>query len=367
MEGGIYSIKGIKMKKFFQVLFVIFILSSIVFPQTVFDSISVSDEAGGSKVLVFGLDTLATDGIDILFGESDLPPFPPTGAFEARFFLPENGFTGTLGSYSDFRDVPAFPFTGQKEFRLAYQVGTGTVIKIDWNFPTTVTGLLQDIIIGTLINVPMTGIGTYTVTNPSGFNRLKMLINYTGSIPVELVSFGASVQGNSINLSWQTATELNNSGFEIQRKSENSEWNKIGFVQGAGTTTEKQSYDYRDSYSGQGTVSYRLKQIDFDGTSTYSKVVNVDLSAPSDFKLNQNYPNPFNPSTTVSFTIPKASNVKLYIYNQIGQKVGELVNRNLEAGSYNYTWNAENQSSGMYFYELQANDFKSVRKMTLIK
>jgi len=213
----------------------------------------------------------------------------------------------------------------------------------------------------------MGGIGTYTVTNPAAFNRLKMLINYVGSIPVELVSFGASAQGNSINLTWQTATELNNSGFEVQRKTENTNWNKIGFVEGAGTTTEKSSYSFSDSYSGQGTVSYRLKQIDFDGTSTYSTVVNVDINAPADFKLNQNYPNPFNPSTTVSFTIPKASNIKLIIYNQIGQQVGELVNRNLEAGSYNYTWNAANQSSGIYFYELQANEFKSVRKMTLIK
>ena len=355
------------MRKIFQVLGVFVLMSSFIFSQRVFDQITLSDEAGGSKVLVFGLDSLATDGIDVQFDESDLPPFPPIGAFEGRFFLPDNGFAGTLGSYRDFRNVPSFPFTGQKEFRLAYQVGTGTVIKIDWNFPGNVTGQLLDIITGTLIDVPMGGTGTYTVTNPAAFNRLKMLINYVGSIPVELVSFGASVQGNSVNLSWQTATELNNSGFEIQRKTENSNWNKIGFVEGAGTTTESRSYSFSDSYSGQGTVSYRLKQIDFDGTSTYSKVVNVNLNAPADFKLNQNYPNPFNPSTTVSFTIPKASNVKLSIYNQIGQQVGELVNRSLEAGSYNYTWNAANQSSGIYFYELKANEFKSVRKMTLIK
>ena len=355
------------MKNIFQVLSVFLLLTAFVFPQRVFDQITISDEDGGSKVLIFGLDSLATDGIDVQFGESDLPPFPPIGAFEARFFLPDNGFAGTLGSYWDFRNVPSFPFTGQKEFRLAYQVGTGTVIKIDWDFPGNVTGQLLDIITGTLIDVPMGGIGTYTVTNPTAFNRLKMLINYVGSIPVELVSFGASVQGNSVNLTWQTATELNNSGFEIQRKSENSQWEKIGFVEGKGTTTEKHNYSFSDNYSGQGTVSYRLKQIDFDGTSAYSKVVNVDLNAPADFKLNQNYPNPFNPSTTFSFTIPKASNVKLNIYNQIGQQVGELVNKNLEAGSYNYTWNAVNQSSGIYFYELQANEFKSVRKMTLIK
>ncbi len=355
------------MKNFFQIFCIVLIISSSILPQRAINEITLSDEAGGSKVLMFGLDSLATDGIDIQFGESDLPPFPPTGAFEARFNLPENGFSGTLSSYSDFRNVPSFPFTGQKEFRLAYQVGTGTVIKIDWNFPGDVTGLLQDIIIGTLINVPMSGTGTYTVTNPAGFNRLKMLIDYDGTIPVELVSFNALVGTDKVILSWKTASELNNSGFEIQRKTESSNWNKIGFVQGAGTSTENRSYSFSDPYSGQGTVSYRLKQIDFDGTSVFSEVVTADLSAPTEYKLNQNYPNPFNPSTTVSFTIPKASTVKLIIYNQIGQKVGELVNKNLEAGSYSYNWNAENHSSGMYFYELQANDFKSVRKMTLIK
>ena len=95
--------------------------------------------------------------------------FHQSGAFEARFFLPDNGFTGTLGSYNDFRNVPSFPFTGQKEFRLAYQVGTGTAIKIDWNLPGNVTGQLLDIITGTLIDVPMGGTGTYTVNKSYGF------------------------------------------------------------------------------------------------------------------------------------------------------------------------------------------------------
>jgi hypothetical protein len=194
-----------------------------------------------------------------------------------------------------------------------------------------------------------------------------MTINYVAIIPVEMVSFGASVNGNFINLQWQTATEMNNSGFEIQRKTANADWKKIGFVEGFGTTTEKRNYSYTDSYSLEGTVYYRLRQVDFDGKSSYSKIINVDLQTPFNFILNQNYPNPFNPSTTVSFSIPKATNVKLNIYNQIGQQVAELVNSKLEAGSFNYTWDASKQSSGIYFYELQTNEFKSVRKMTLIK
>jgi hypothetical protein len=355
------------MKKNLLIVWLLIIFVNQAYSQRVFDSITISDEAGGSKVLVFGLDSLATDGIDTLFGESDLPPFPPIGAFEARFFLPDNGFIGTLGSYSDFRNVPAFPFTGQKEFRLAYQVGTGTVIKIDWNFPLEVTGVLQDIIIGTLINVPMSGTGTYTVVNPAAFNRLKMLINYTGSIPVELVSFGASVSGTIVNLNWRTATELNNSGFAIQKKLVDGEWQDIGFVSGAGTSTEIHNYTFQDNLSETGVILYRLKQIDFDGAYSYSQEIKVDINELNDFNLNQNYPNPFNPSTTISFSIPKATNVTLTIFNQIGEKVDEIINNNLEAGFYNLSWNASKYSSGNYFYELKTDEYKTVRKMTLLK
>jgi hypothetical protein len=355
------------MKKIFQLLVVLIVFSSIILPQRVFDVVTVSDGVGGSQILTFGLDSLATDGIDVIFGESLLPPFPPAGAFEARFFLPENSFSGTAASKKDFRNAPSFPYTGQKEFRLAYQPGTGSPqMTITWNFPQNVTGVLQDIFGGVLINVPMALSGSYAVT-PVGIDRLKMLINYAAVIPVELVSFNAAVIGSSVNLNWSTASELNNSGFEVQRKSENSNWMKIGFVKGAGTTTEHNTYFFSDKSPNQGIVSYRLKQIDFDGTVSYSKVVNVDFNSPTDFKLNQNYPNPFNPSTTISFSIPRAANVSLTVFNQIGEKIDELVNRGLEAGSYDYTWDASKQSSGIYFYELKTNEFKSIRKMTLIK
>jgi hypothetical protein len=348
---------------------ILFFTASLFAQQvpTVKDSILVEDLAGAQKWLTFGLDPLASDNIDILFGESDLPPFPPIGAFEARFFLPENNFTGTLGTYDDYRFMDSIPYTGTKEFRLAYQVGFGTEIKLTWNFPENVTGQLLDIITGTLINVPMVFSGTYTIANPSAFNRLKMLIHYNAITPVELVSFGASINENSVNLNWQTATELNNSGFEVQKKTENTDWQNIGFVSGAGTTSEIHNYSFSDGITDLGVIKYRIKQIDFDGTFSYSKEVELDLGSITKFNLNQNYPNPFNPSTTISFSLPGSSNVALTIFNQIGEKVEELVNKNLEAGFYTYNWDASKYSSGNYFYELKTNESKSVRKMTLIK
>ena len=331
-------------------------------PLTVFDNLSVP------KVLKFGLDPTATTGIDPALGEGILPPFPPSGVFETRWNLQPFG-GGNVQTYKDYRNA-IFPVTRTDTLRLLWQyTSLATQMSFRYNLPQGVSLRMTSNNSTPLWNTGiLTDSGTYVLPDlDQEYFAARVYVTYTSIIPVELVSFNALVNGNSVNLSWQTASELNNSGFEIQRKSENTEWKKIGFVQGAGTTTEKKSYSFSDSYSGQGTISYRLKQIDFDGTSTFSNVVNVNLSTPSEFKLNQNYPNPFNPSTTVSFTIPKATNVKLNIYNQIGQQVGELVNRNLEAGSYDYTWNAEGQSSGIYFYELQANEFKSVRKMTLIK
>ncbi|MFZ1518316.1 MAG: T9SS type A sorting domain-containing protein [Ignavibacteriaceae bacterium] len=329
--------------------------------------ITISNDIGSLKVLEFGLDSLASDDFDYIFGEANLPPLPPPTAWDTRFLLPEGGFSGVKSSFKDFRNAPSFPFTGSKEHRLQYQVGSGTTVTIAWNLPPNITGVLQDIVIGTIINVPMTDSGSYIVTQPTIFNKLKMTVNYQGVIPVELVSFLASVSGKKVNLTWQTATELNNSGFEIQRKTENSNWLKIGFVNGFGTSTEKNYYSFSDNLTSNETAYYRLKQIDFNGSFSYSKVIKVDFINPIEFTLSQNFPNPFNPSTTISFSLPKQSNVKLIVYNQIGQKVTELVNKTHSAGTYNYTWNASQHSSGIYFYELQTDDYRSIRKMTLIK
>jgi hypothetical protein len=108
-----------------------------------------------------------------------------------------------------------------------------------------------------------------------------------------------------------------------------------------------------------------------DVTITNSSVSKIMVSTsviPDKYSLEQNYPNPFNPSTIISFAIPEAgSNVRLIIYDALGQKVAELVNEKLDAGNYQYQWNASNMSTGLYFYELQTDKFVSVKKMILMK
>jgi len=143
------------------------------------------DNAGGHRTLFFGFDQTATDSIDIILGESDLPPFPPTGSFEARWILPENNFNGSLSSLNDFRFAFGFPFSGTIEHRLKYQgAGGATILYFSWDFPPEVTGLLQDLVTGNIVNVPISGMGVYELTNFSVFNQMKLMIYYNNIVSI---------------------------------------------------------------------------------------------------------------------------------------------------------------------------------------
>jgi hypothetical protein len=186
-------------------------------------------------------------------------------------------------------------------------------------------------------------------------------------IPVELTSFTASVIDNQVQLNWSTATEVNNSGFEVERKAGAGSFEKVGFIPGFGTTTEVRSYSFVDQKVGVGSYSYRLKQMDFDGTFAYSSEVNVEVNPPLVFALEQNYPNPFNPATTIKFSIPQDGFVNLSVYNLLGEKVATLVNSNQKAGRYEINFDANTFASGVYFYSIEAGSYKSVKKMLLMK
>ena len=192
-----------------------------------------------------------------------------------------------------------------------------------------------------------------------------------GTIPVELTSFTAQVNDGVVYLNWITATEQNNQGFEVQRRT-NDEFTTIGFVNGYGTTTEVHNYSFIDTDVQTGTYYYRLKQIDFDGTFEYLDVVQVDISAPSTFSLEQNYPNPFNPSTIITFSLAIDSKVSLKVFDVLGQEVVNLITSNMTAGVHEVNFDAANLNSGVYFYRINASgvdgsDFTSVKKMILTK
>lgn len=184
------------------------------------------------------------------------------------------------------------------------------------------------------------------------------------TIPVELESFTVSVHNTSVILNWVTATELNNMGFEIERKLINSEWVTIGFRSGKGTTSEKNTYSFTDEQPQNGTILYRLKQIDFDGTFTYSNEVQVDFSLLNNFSIDQNYPNPFNPATIIKYQLPEESSVQLKVVNILGEDVAELVNEIQSEGNYTKLFNASSLSSGIYFTVLNATALNSGKVYT---
>jgi len=186
-------------------------------------------------------------------------------------------------------------------------------------------------------------------------------------VPVELTSFFATLLNQGVLLEWETASELNNAGFNVQRSKDNSKFFDIAYIKGQGTTTNKSFYSYNDQSVSTGKYSYRLKQIDLDGSVTYSQVVSVDLGMVNSFVLEQNYPNPFNPSTQIRFSIPEVTNVKLIVSDALGREIALLVDGKLNAGDYKIDFDADGISSGIYICTLITDTFKQSRKMILMK
>ena len=189
----------------------------------------------------------------------------------------------------------------------------------------------------------------------------------TNPLPVELSSFTATNMTNQIIIKWETKTETNNSGFEIQKSSDRINFSNIAFVPGSGTTTEQRNYSYTDNSSNSGKYYYRLKQIDYNGAFEYSDIIVVEINAPIEYALYQNYPNPFNPSTKIRYQLPKESKVVIKIYSILGSEIMELVNEQKEASSYEAEFNASNLSSGTYIYRIIAGSFIETKKMLLLK
>ncbi len=195
-------------------------------------------------------------------------------------------------------------------------------------------------------------------------------------LPIQLAQFTAEISGLTAELKWSTVSETNNYGFEIQRKAEgDAGFTSLPgvFIPGHGTTLAPQNYSYTDATAPAGTVYYRLKQIDLDGTVDYFgpvKVVNnasVDHNRTGKVVLTQNFPNPFNPTTTIQFVLPKPDRVTLKVYNSIGQEVATLVDGTIGEGVHAATFSASTLASGVYIYQLKTGNFTSTQKMLLVK
>lgn len=257
-------------------------------------------------------------------------------------------------------------------FRIERKSPDGNFILID-SVGANVTTYNDESVADTLYIYRVNAFGAAGV---SGYSNETSVIT---SVPVELTSFTASLGNNTVILNWITSTEENNFGFEIQRiineKLEIKNWEVVGFVEGNGTTTERNIYLFEDEISEEltkGIVSYRLKQIDYDGSFEYSPIVEIEINfLPNEYELIQNFPNPFNPLTVIGYNIPVESKVNLKIYDVLGNEVAELVNETQSGGRYNINFSAEGLSSGIYYYQLTAvninSSFFETKKMILLK
>jgi hypothetical protein len=220
------------------------------------------------------------------------------------------------------------------------------------------------------------GTGTTTADASGNGNTLTLVNGPTwdiNTLPIELTSFTATASKSGATLNWKTATEVNNYGFEVQRRvvssrqALTSSWEKIGFVQGNSTSNAPHEYSFTDPKLSSGSFAYRLKQLDNNGAFKYSQETEVTIEAPKVFALSQNYPNPFNPSTMISFDLPTKSFVSLKIFDLLGREVATIVSEEMSTGSHVKQWNAENCPSGVYFYRLQAGSLTETKRMILMK
>ena len=215
--------------------------------------------------------------------------------------------------------------------------------------------------------------------NPNDYessNDTKAVIDLgENEVPVELTSFTAELDNESILLKWSTQSETNNYGFEVQRLV-NDKWEKIGFARGYGTTTAKHDYKFIDelrSFQKNHTyISYRLKQIDVDGCFKFSQIKSINFELCKYYQLFQNYPNPFNPSTTIKYVVQKTDYIEITIHNVAGKKVRKLFAGLADAGLHKIVWDGKTASgypvtSGIYIYKIVAGDFVSFRKMILAR
>lgn len=294
-------------------------------------------------------------------------------------FIAQNpvvSFSNKLFPAPSYTTTEGYTGTGQSagRIRFVYTHNSGTKSTIHGTYTRVVTISIEYITGASTGSVSwFTGIPNYQVNDGNNIEitgtRLAISSELNSiPLPVELTSFTSIFLKDKVQLNWVTKTETNNHGFNIERRVNEGEWNYIGFVEGNGTTTESKQYSFTDNdiFTGISNFEYRLKQIDNDGTFEYSDVVEVEV-VPTQYELSQNYPNPFNPSTTIRFSLPKETQLKINIYNTLGELVDTIAEGSYQAGYHKVMYNASSLPSGVYIYRLESSQIVQTRKMLLLK
>ncbi|CAN5550881.1 hypothetical protein BH10BAC5_BH10BAC5_09420 [soil metagenome] len=233
-------------------------------------------------------------------------------------------------------------------------------VKVNPNIPAPAGGNTPDNVENATMDIS---------TNDPSKPVVKISLQSDLPLPVELASFNAIADRNKVTLNWSTSFEINNSGFDIERKlTAGVSWSRIGNVSGRGSINTPVNYSFNDNNVAAGKYIYRLKQIDFNGSYHYYSLSNeVVVGIPIQFKLSQNYPNPFNPTTKINFDLPVDSKVKIEVFDITGRLLAVLADGIITAGYHTVDFNAASFSSGVYFYRLSTANFTSVKRMVLLK
>jgi hypothetical protein len=308
-----------------------------------------------------------TSGVKLISANDGPWSNPPNDDYQAVAVSKNTGYAGItivfVGGDTDNGQIVGSTFTTIGSITIPI-TNAALTSQLTWRNIGSVTQVQE------LTNPGVYAAGVTDITNASFYDSPS-----DNPLPVELVSFTGAAQGRTINLAWATKTEINNSGFDVERQaasttpSTTSTWAKVGSVTGKGTTNAPQNYSFSDVVKAAGSYNYRLKQIDRNGSFTYSSEVAVKATlSPEDYKLSQNYPNPFNPSTKFNFAVKSTEHVAIKVYNSIGQEVASLFDGVVPADQIQeVTFDGSRLASGIYFYVLRATDRVEVKKMLMMK
>lgn len=340
--------------------------AAVQFPLTV------TDAAGDSTILWFGLDPSAGDGIDAGLGEDELPPFPPKMAFEARFIgddidVPQLG----LGSYKDVRRGDDL-FNGEMMHEIRYQTFKNQKVTLAWDLPQNVTGRLVDIYGGTYVNKVMAGKGQLSISLVAVVDRLLMNVNYKAPSITVAAPNGGEVWRIYSDAVIQWSSEFVDKDVTIYLSRDNG----VSFDSLARTPNNGSA---NWNVTGPPSDACLLKIVDVSGRivdqsdAPFSiQFVSGIAKAPpaTAFYILSNYPNPFNPQTTIEFFTPNAMKVRADIVNVGGQVVRLLAERYYSAGVHSLVWNGRDDfgrkaAGGIYFYRITAGEELSIGKMIL--
>ena len=253
--------------------------------------------------------------------------------------------------------------------------GTGTTVRFDPSrlggitAPGSVTVYTRPTFdTGTFVALPTTVENGEIVATVTGFSEF-VLTSPSDPLPVELTAFDAQQQSDAVLLTWDTASEENNAGFEVQRRAA-ADWERIGFLEGAGTTTEAQTYRFRDAQLPfADSLVYRLRQIDTDGATAFSPEVIVRRGPGTEVALGTPFPNPVRQQATVRYVVPEgpAQSVRLDVYNVLGQRIATLVDETQAHGREEVSLNASRWASGVYFLRLQVGKTVRSQRVTVVR